>query len=326
MESKSPRFEADHWPPQAGTRGGLWSQFEGPQFMITSRFITATFLLLSVGVWCEPSAYAHDRKVTDSPQDKDLVTPPMTTRKPAAGRRVHQTAPEYKGTDVYHTLYLPRDWTPDRKFPVIVEYTGNKFPTSGSTGEVKDANFGYGLTGGQGFIWITMPYIEKGRTKNAVTWWGDKQATIDYCKINLPRICKQYGGDQKSVFVCGFSRGAIATSYIGLADDEIAKLWRGFIAHDHFDGQRKWNYPDSDRQSALERLARLKGRPVLVCGGANEFLKEHLDLAEFTFLKPPVAKIFKIPEGKVIHPHTDLWMHRASEYRTIARKWLRDHQ
>ncbi len=47
---------------------------------------------------------------------------------------------------------------------------------------------------------------------------------------------------------------------------------------------------DGDRQSALKRLARLKGRPVLVCGEANGFLKDHLELADFTFLKPPVAR------------------------------------
>ena len=115
-------------------------------------------------------------------------------------------------------------------------------------------------------------------------------------------------------------------NYLGLRDDEISDLWTAFITHDHFDGQRTWGYPDSDRQSALVRLARLRGRPVLACGGANEFLKEHPDLAEFTFLQPPVAKIFDIPDGKVIHPHTDLWMHRASSYRAEARKWLAKHK
>ena len=215
----------------------------------------------------------------------DLVTPEMTTEAPAAGRRVRQVAAEYEGTQVYHALYLPTDWKPNKKYSVIVEYTGNKFAACGSTGEVKDANLGYGLTGGKQFIWVSMPYIEKGRKKNAVTWWGDKQATVDYCKTNVPRICKQFGGDPQSVFICGFSRGAIGVSYIGLADDEIATLWRGMFTHDHFDGDRKWGYPESDRESALLRLARLKGRPVLAGGGANDFLKDHPDLGKFTFLR-----------------------------------------
>lgn len=260
------------------------------------------------------------------PMTNDLVTPDMTEEKPGAGRRVRVVAPEYKGTDVYHALYLPVDWKPGGKFSVIVEYTGNKFAECGSTGEVKDANLGYGLTGGKGFIWVSMPYVAESGQENAVRWWGDRQATINYCKTNLPRICKQFGGDPESVFICGFSRGAIGASYIGLADDEIAAFWKGMITHAHFDGDKTWSYPDSDRKSALVRLARLKGRPVLACGGGNDFLRDYPDLAKVTILRPPVAKIFKIPEGKVIHPHTDLWMHRESKYRKEARQWLNQHK
>ncbi|MFK7789754.1 MAG: hypothetical protein AB8C95_09720, partial [Phycisphaeraceae bacterium] len=95
-----------------------------------------------------------------------------------------------------------------------------------------------------------------------------------------------------------------------------------FFAHDHFDGQREWAYDHSDRHTALKRLARLKGRPVLVSGKHNEYLKDHLDVAAFTFLPVPVAEIFDIPEGPVLHPHTDAWMHRDSSYRDRARAWL----
>jgi len=251
-----------------------------------------------------------------------LVTPVMTEEAPAPGKRVRQVAPEYKGTKVYHTLYLPTDWQKGKRYPVLVEYTGNKFPACGSTGEVKGANLGYGLSGGKGFIWVSMPYVQKGKKENAVTWWGDRQATIDYCKVNLPRICKEFGGDPDNLFICGFSRGAIACSYIGLADDEIASFWKGMIAHDHFDGQNKWGYPESDRTSALKRLARLQGRPVLVCGKKNDYLKNHPKLGSFTFLPIPVSEIFDIPDGPVIHTHTDLWAHRDSETRKTARSWL----
>lgn len=257
----------------------------------------------------------------------DLVTPAMTDEDPGPGKRVRQVAAEYAGTEVYHSLYLPRDWKPGGSYPVIVEYTGNKFSVGKGSGEVKDANLGYGMSGGERFIWVAMPYVQEGRKENTVTWWGDKQATVDYCKVNLPRICKAFGGDLENVFVCGFSRGAIGASYIGLSDDEIAALWKGMFTHDHFDGQREWAYPESDRASALKRLARLKGRPVLVCGMSTsnvreQYLKDHLDLARFTFLDVPTTKIFKIPEGPYVHPHTDLWMHRESEYRQQARAWL----
>ncbi len=257
----------------------------------------------------------------------DLVTPTMTDEQPAAGKRVRQTAIEYTGTRVYHSLYLPTDWTPDSNFPVIVEYTGNQWAACNSTGKAKDANLGYGLSGGKGFIWVVMPYVDTDGINNAVKWWGDRQATINYCKTNLPRICRQFGGDPNQVIVCGFSRGAIGTSYIGLADDEIAKLWKGIFTHDHFDGHRSWNYAESDRKSALKRLARLQGRPVWVGGQhaspiRDDFLKNHLSLAKIKFLDVPTNEIFEIPDGPVVHPHTDLWMHRESKYRQQARTWL----
>ena len=278
-----------------------------------AQFMIAAFL------WFSPFCLSNDSKTSLS---CDLITPAMTEEDPAPGKRVRQVAPEYVGTQVYHTLYLPTNWQKAKRYPVLVEYTGNQFPAGKGSGEVKDANFGYGLSGGEGFIWVTMPYIQKGKKENTVTWWGDLQATIDYCKVNLPRICKEFGGDLENLFICGFSRGAIACSYIGLADDEIAAFWKGMIAHDHFDGHKKWGYPESDRASALERLARLKGRPTLVCGGANGFLKGYTNLGEFTFLPVVVEKIFDIPDGPVIHRHTDLWAHRASPTRQRARAWL----
>jgi len=291
--------------------------------MFQSATIMCLALATSLGLLSliESSVCAEDVAAIE-----DLVTPAMTDDEPGPGRRVRQVAAEYEGTKVYHALYLPVDWEAGGRYPVLIEYTGNKYEKSGSSGEVRDANLGYGLTGGTGFIWVSMPYIAEGGRENALTWWGDRQATVDYCKINVPRICEQFGGDPESIFICGFSRGAIAVSYIGLADDEIAAMWKGMFTHDHFDGDRSWKYPESDRASALVRLARLKGRPVLASGEGTDFLRQYPELAEFTFLRPQVAKIFDIPEGIVVHPHTDLWMHRHSRHRETARQWLKRNQ
>ena len=269
------------------------------------------------------SAFAQDSKSVSF----DLVSPVMTDEAPAAGKRVRQVAVEYEGTLVHHALYLPADWKPNGKYPVIVEYTGNKWALCNSTGKVEDANLGFGMSGGRGFIWVSMPYVGETARENAVTWWGDRQLTVDYCKVNVPRICETFGGDPENVFICGFSRGAIGASYIGLADDEIASLWKGFFTHDHFDGERGWAYPQSDRASALLRLARLNGRPVLVCSTTaslirDQYLIHHPGLGEFTFLDVPTHLLFNIPEGDVIHPHTDLWMHKESEFRRQAQAWI----
>lgn len=257
----------------------------------------------------------------DDPQR--LTTPVMTDALPAAGLRVRVVPPEYAGTAVHHSLYLPTDWESNRTFPVVVEYTGNQWPTSGSTGKVCDANLGYGLTGGKGFIWVVMPCVDEGRQQNAVTWWGDLQATLDYCKTNVPRVCQQYGGDADNVILCGFSRGAIAANYLGLADDEIAKLWKGFVTHDHYDGV----YRVSDPASALERLQRLNGRPQLICSAlgtdkTRRYLEKQIRLDNIQFLDVPVEDMFTIPDGQIVHPHTDRWMHIDSSYRQRARAWL----
>ena len=264
-------------------------------------------------------------------QEADLIIPEMKDQPAAAGIRVKVTTPEYIGTQVHHSLYLPADWKTGKKYPVLVEYTGNYYPESGSTGEVEDANLGYGLTGGTGFIWIVMPYIAEDLSRNEGTWWGNIEATINYCKVNLPRICQTYGGDTNNIFICGFSRGAIAVNYIGLADDEIARCWKGFIAHEHYDGVRTWGYEKDDSASALTRLKRLEGRPQLICeastfnlsGKAREYLASFSDLGNFTFLTIPVDSLFNIPE-EIPMSHTDLWLIKNSPARRLAREWLWD--
>jgi hypothetical protein len=185
----------------------------------------------------------------------DLTLPALTSGAPQAGKRAVVTAPEYAGTQVRHVIALPDDWTPDwqargKRWPVIAEYTGNYFPTSGSTGEVEGAALGYGVARGRA-IWVVLPYVAKDGRKNERTWWGDIDATVGYAKTNLPRICAEFGGDPKKVVLCGFSRGAIGVSFLGLHDDEVAQLWCGLWAHDHFDGMLEWKGQPGVRRSRV---------------------------------------------------------------------------
>ena len=178
---------------------------------------------------------------------QDLITPLVTNDAPAPGKRVRQVNKDYAGSEVCHTLYLPTDWQKGKKYPVIVEYAGNKWRTS--PGTVEGSNLGFGISGGQGVIWVCMPFVDTKNRRNATTWWGDVEATVDYCKRTVERICSEYGGDASAVFLAGFSRGAIACNYIGLHDDEIAALWRGFICHSHYDGLESGRTP-----GAIEKL------------------------------------------------------------------------
>ena len=198
----------------------------------------------------------------------DLEPPRMTTGDPLPGRRVRATLPAYQHTDVYYSLYLPPDWKPGALHPVIVEYAGNGDYRSRHgdvcTGRVEDCVLGYGLSGGRGCIWICLPFVDPANGRNALRWWGDVEATVKFCREAVRRVCAEFSGDASAVFLCGFSRGAIACHYIGLHDDTVAQLWRGFFIASHYDGAREWPYPGSDRASARVRLERLGRRPVFV--------------------------------------------------------------
>lgn len=251
-------------------------------------------------------------KLEEVPQD--LITPAATDAAPAPGKRVRQFHENYAGTGVYHLLYLPTDWVKDGKYPVIVEYAGNAWKTS--PGTVEGSNLGYGISGGKGVIWICMPFVDPKTQKNATTWWGDVDATVRYCKETVKRTCAEYGGDSSNVFIAGFSRGAIACNYIGLHDDEIASLWRGFICHSHYDGVRVWDYPESDRNAAAIRLKRLGGRPQFISqektvDATNAYLKKALPSGDFTYLAMSFAD------------HTDTWVLRDLPERRAVRDWFK---
>lgn len=279
----------------------------------------AVLVVVAVADAAGPENARPPRSIYEIPQD--LIAPEMTGDEPAAGRRVRRVAAEYAGTEVYHSLYLPTDWKKGRTYPVIVEYAGNgpyrNRLGDRCTGRVEHCSLGYGASGGKGLLWICLPYISQDRKRNQLQWWGDANATADYCKAVVPRICRDYGGDAEAVFLAGFSRGAIACNYIGLRDDEIAGLWRGFICHSHYDGVRQWKHEGSDANAAAERLRRLKGRPQFISHESSvaqtrRYLAAACPDGNFTFLPLPWPN------------HTDTWVLRDVPERRRLRQWLAD--
>ena len=260
----------------------------------------------------------------------DLILPPLAQGAPAAGRRVKETHPDWKGTSVYHIIYLPCDWRAEKSYPILVEYAGNgpfknRFGDV-STGHPEGSNMGYGISGGKNFIWICLPYLDNAGKKNVTQWWGnpprrDARPTVAYCKKTVPWICEKYGGDPKRVILCGFSRGAIACNFIGLHDDEIAKLWRAFIPYSHYDGvNERWGYPGADRRSAMARLRRLGKRPQFIC---HEAASGKLNLtATRDYLKTADAKGNFTFRETGFRNHNDAWLLRTSPARMALRRWL----
>ena len=256
----------------------------------------------------------------------DLVLPPLSEGAPAKGKRVKQTHPDRAKTQVYHVLYLPRDWKSGAKLPVIVEYAGNgpfrsRFGDV-STGHPEGSKMGYGISGGAGYIWLCLPYLNGAGTANVTQWWGDKPErdagpTVAYCKKVVPWICQKYGGDPERVILCGFSRGAIACNFIGLHDDDIAKLWRAFIPYSHYDGViERWGYSGADRKSARTRLRRLGNRPQFISHERNgvEATRRYLEgtgvKGRFTF------------QTTGFRNHNDEWLLRPGPARKKMRQWL----
>ena len=126
--------------------------------------LASVFVLLVAPSW----AFGADDEVS-----VDLTVPAVTDAAPAPGTRVRQFNKDYVGSRVYHTLYLPTDWKPDRKYPVIVEYAGNKLRTT-SLGTVEGSSLGYGVTGGKG---VNVVYDSVGKD----TWDGSLSCLAPFC-------------------------------------------------------------------------------------------------------------------------------------------------
>lgn len=256
--------------------------------------------------------------------EPDLEVPELSNQPAAAGLRVLQKHPDW---NLDHVLYLPSDWKPndDRKLPVFVELPGNGGYKNNigdeCGGRPEGCKLGYGISGGEGFIWVSLPFVNATGDDIAITWCGNKpdhdpKPTVEHIKDVVPWICEKFGGDPDRVILLGFSRGAIACNYIGLHDDEIAGLWRGFVPYSHYDGVKTWPWPGSDQTAAADRLKRLGDRPQFICHEKDgvEKTKAYLDGADgnFTF----AATGFR--------NHDDAWTLRPSEAREKLRTWIKN--
>jgi hypothetical protein len=279
---------------------------------------SAALFLCSVGLSAEP--FPDIRTVP-----ADLTVPKVEMSAPAPGKRVFYRLPGAPEDSPAMVLYLPTDWVAGKSYPVIVELAGNgNFKSQYgdvSTGRPEGSNLGYGLSGGRGFIWACLPFLTDGGEDLAITWWGNApehrpDATVAYVKRAVPFLCEEFSGDASKVLLCGFSRGALACNAIGLHDEEIADLWRGFFCYSHYDGVReKWPYAGSDRASALTRLHRLGDRPQFLCqensiAATRDYLQNTGVKGDFTFTETGFRN------------HNDAWTLRPSPVRAAAREWL----
>lgn len=263
----------------------------------------------------------------------DVHLPPLTHEPPGPGRRSIRQANVVDGSEAYHLLSLPTDWSASRRYPVLVEWTGNgpyqNQRGDRSSGRVENARLAYGLGGGDDWIVLTLPFVNDAGTANVSRWWGDApdyrpDASVAYAKAAIDEVCERFGGDRSRLILVGFSRGAIACNAVGLANDQIASWWRGFVCCSHYDGVRPWP-PTGDAATSLQRLARLGGRPQLVVSEIAEdaspsnaqqtmqYLKKvSVDLTKYRFLETGFVN------------HSDAWAMCPNAARHEARQWLAD--
>ncbi len=255
----------------------------------------------------------------------DLTVPPVSSGTPAVGKRVIQTTTGWEKTAAHHTLYLPTDWqqpsASSTRYPVLVEYPGNggyqnKLGDT-SDGTVEGCVMGYGLSGGRGRIWISLPFLEKNiqGITNTPKWWGDVEETKRYCMATVREVCQRYGGDETRLVLMGFSRGAIACNYIGLHDDSIAPLWRGLFAHSHYEGEFK--HPAPDEAAWPARLRRLGSRPLWISQELSTSATKE------TFARVGIQGQFTFAPLSFPN-HSARWLLCATPLRDQARAWLQD--
>jgi hypothetical protein len=285
-----------------------------------SHVVGALFL-----IWTLDSAFAEYPDIATV--EPDMIVPSCLEEEPNAGKRVFCRLPNSQSPNVYHCLYLPIDWKPGIKYPILVEWGGNRYRSvtnDESTGKPEDTCLGYGLSAGKACIWLSVPFLSSQGNQIASTWWGeppeyDSKATLTYCKQALEDTCQRFGGDQERAILCGFSRGAIACNHLGLDNDKFASLWRAMFIYSHYDGIRKWSFPNSIGQPAIDRLQRLGIREQFVCDeNLNQLQQIEAHIKQYL----PNANITYQHTG--FRNHSDRWILRPSEARIKARQWLQE--
>lgn len=210
-----------------------------------------------------------------------IDVPAVEDDAPAPGKRVRYRLAGDEASDMYSVLNLPEDWQSGRKYPVIVEYPGNIFfgPQCFSSGLPDQCVIGYGMTKGRGAICLGLPFVDRAAGTIAENAWGNADDTAEYAMRMVSTVCDTFGGDRDNIVLTGFSRGAIACGYIGLRNDRIAALWKGFHACQHYDGAN-WN--GSTIPDAIERAVRFKGKAIFHTDNSQEKFQPVMDAMQTT--------------------------------------------
>ena len=205
-----------------------------------------------------------------------VAVPEVTDESPAPGRRVRVRLAGERQPALHAVLHLPEDWTPGRRWPLVVEYPGNLFHVPGcrSPGLPEQGVIAAGMTLGRGSICLGLPFVDRRAGRIAESGWGNPDETVAYALAMMAQVRDAWGADPANTVLTGFSRGALACGYIGLRDDRIAAWWKGFHACQHYDGDG-WN--GATWEGAMERARRFRGRSVFQTDNSAERFQPLMD-------------------------------------------------
>ena len=283
----------------------------------------------------EPDPAASGRRRDVRRATPDVTLPPLTHEPPVPGRRSVMRPGQTTGSHAYHLLTLPTDWQPGRRYPVLVEWTGNgpyeNRVGDSFSGRVEDATLAHGLSGGDGWIVLSLPFLNQAGTANVRRWWGDPpgydpETTLRYAISAMEEVCEEWGGDRSRFVLVGFSRGSIAASALGLSNEQIAGWWRGMVCFSHLDGVRSWPPPATDPSGASQRWQRLGARPLFVLAeSAAESADDDASLLASARRYLSTLNLegdLRFAETGFIN-HSDRWSVYPSPVRDELRTWLK---
>lgn len=264
---------------------------------------------------------------------RDVFVPPIVPGEARPGFRVKQKTPKFMGTGLYHILYLPVDYEPGKKYPVIFEYAGNN--NRDCLGTMEGAHLDFGLTRGRGFIQVNMPYADSWGAAYCHRWWGNSEVTSEYLRSTVDFVVDTYGGDPDKLVMSGFSRGGAAATFFGLYDDDLARRWKAFFCHDGWECTCPFTVlgakdEEDCRKTMAERFARLKGRPLLYTHnkpGADETIKSLMSPFQGTegleTYQLSISSNFPLPNTHFPQSHTDRNFHYLYRDTYFAREWIK---
>lgn len=168
-------------------------------------------------------------------------------------------------------VYIPKDYTPDRSWPIIFCYHGYK-------GKATTSPFRR-ITQGTGFIVLGMNYATKEYGETLCRASSGTKPEKAYLAEALALIKESLNIDPHMAFMGGFSQGGYSTSYLG---EQLLDNLAGLVILGAGRNQSTGNPPSAKL---------IRGKPIFIGAGAND--KRHCESAQkaATFYRRLGAKV-----------------------------------